>query len=48
MTPRVDHIEGLTFHGRRGAVENTFRYSIDYVLLQPGVDCDAPGLFARN
>lgn len=48
MTPRVDHIDGLTFHGRRGNVENAFRYSIDYVLLQPGEDCAAPSLFTRN
>jgi DUF1365 family protein len=46
---RVDHIAGSTFHGRRGAVENAFTYSIDYVLLdaedpQPRV----PWLFGRN
>ena len=48
MTAQVDHIDGVTFHGRRGAVENAFRYSIDYVLLEPEVDCAAPTLFARN
>lgn len=46
---QVDHIAGSTFHGRRGAVENAFTYSIDYVLLdaedpQP----HAPWLFSRN
>ena len=44
---RVDHIAGETFHGRRGAVENTFRYSIDYVLLDPEAS-EGPGLFSRN
>ncbi|MEM6389153.1 MAG: DUF1365 domain-containing protein, partial [Pseudomonadota bacterium] len=31
----VEHIPGETFHGRKGAVENAFTYSIDYVLLAP-------------
>lgn len=44
---RVDHIAGETFHGRRGAVENSFRYSIDYVLLDADA-AEGPGLFARN
>ena len=29
----IDHIAGETYHGRRGAVKNAFRYSIDYVFL---------------
>ena len=33
MTARIDHIAGQTFHGRKGEVRNTFRYSVDYVLL---------------
>lgn len=44
---QVQHIAGHTYHGRRGAVKNAFRYSIDYVLL----DADAaagPALFGRN
>lgn len=45
---RVEHIEGSTFHGRRGAVENAFRYSIDYVLLDPEAAVSAPALFSRN
>jgi hypothetical protein len=43
----VDYIRGETFHGRRGAVENAFRYGVDYVLF----DADAAtgqGLFSRN
>ncbi|MEM1130918.1 MAG: DUF1365 domain-containing protein [Pseudomonadota bacterium] len=43
----VSHIRGETFHGRRGAVDNAFRYSVDYLLL----DAEAavgPTLFSRN
>ncbi|MEO9823357.1 MAG: DUF1365 domain-containing protein [Paracoccaceae bacterium] len=45
---RVDHIDGLTFHGRKGAVENAFTYSVDYVLIDGERAAQAPGLFARN
>jgi len=45
----VDHIPGHTFHGRRGAVENAFTYSIDYVMLDAEADRpNAPWLFGRN
>jgi DUF1365 family protein len=45
----VDHIAGSTFHGRRGAVENAFTYSIDYVMLDAeAVRPRAPWLFGRN
>ena len=29
----VDLIRGETFHGRKGAVANAFRYTVDYLLL---------------
>jgi hypothetical protein len=48
MTRTVDHISGQTFHGRNGAVENAFRYSIDYVLLDAEVAPQVPWLFSRN
>lgn len=48
MTSKVDHIEGVTYHGRKGAVRNAFRYSVDYVLLDAEADLRTPGLFARN
>ena len=41
------HIPGWTYHGRRGAVKNAFRYSVDYVLVDP----EAPSrsrLLGRN
>ena len=44
----VQHIPAVTFHGRRGAIENAFRYSVDYVLLEPEADVQTLGLFKRN
>jgi uncharacterized protein len=43
----VLHLQGQTFHGRRGAVENRFRYGVDYVLIDPEASA-APSLFSRN
>ena len=48
MTAGVEHIDGLTFHGRKGALDNAFRYSVDYVLLDAEADVRTPLLFARN
>lgn len=44
----LDHIKGQTFHGRRGAVSNAFRYSVDYFLLDPEAPVAGPTLFSRN
>lgn len=44
----IEHIPGQTFHGRRGATKNAFRYSVDYVLLDPERRVRAPWLFGRN
>lgn len=43
----VLHLKGETFHGRKGAVENAFRYHVDYVLLDPET-ARGPWLFGRN
>ncbi|OYU17886.1 MAG: cyclopropane-fatty-acyl-phospholipid synthase, partial [Rhodobacteraceae bacterium PARR1] len=43
----VDLIRGETFHGRKGAVANAFRYTVDYLLLDPD-QSTGPGLFSRN
>ena len=43
----VDHIRGITFHGRKGAVENRFSYGVDYMLLNPETGI-GPALFSRN
>lgn len=44
----VDLIRGHTFHGRKGAVDNAFRYTVDYVMLDAEKPVDGPGLFSRN
>lgn len=44
----IEHIAGHTWHGRKGAVENAFRYSVDYVLLDAERDIKGPSFFARN
>jgi DUF1365 family protein len=44
----VQHLAGHTFHGRKGAVANNFRYSIDYVLLDAEASGPTPALFSRN
>ncbi len=44
---RVEHIRGETFHGRKGAVQNAFRYGVDYLLLDPD-RARGPRLFSRN
>ena len=48
MKAQVDHIAGQTYHGRRGAINNAFRYSVDYVLLNAEADVKTPFLFGRN
>lgn len=45
---QISHIAGLTYHGRKGAVENAFRYGVDYVLFDPSADLRLPKLFSRN
>jgi uncharacterized protein len=42
-----EHIRGVTFHGRKGAVENAFRYGVDYLLIDPESHA-GPALFSRN
>jgi uncharacterized protein len=44
---QVQRIRAETFHGRKGPVKNAFRYSVDYVLLDPD-RISAPRLFGRN
>ncbi len=43
----VERIRAETFHGRKGPVKNAFRYSVDYLLLDPEAS-RGPALFARN
>ncbi len=48
MSTTVDHIAGVTYHGRKGAIENAFRYSVDYMLLDAEAPVTTPSLFTRN
>ena len=43
----VSHIRGETYHGRKGPLANAFRYSVDYVMLEPD-RAVGPRLFSRN
>jgi DUF1365 family protein len=44
---QVQRIPAETFHGRKGPVKNAFRYSVEYVLLDPAA-ARGPWLFSRN
>jgi len=44
----VDLIQAHTWHGRKGALENAFRYSVDYVLFDAEAKVKGPRLFSRN
>jgi DUF1365 family protein len=44
----IDLIRGHTYHGRKGAVSNAFRYSVDYVMLDAEDTVRGPRLFSRN
>ena len=44
---QVQRIRAQTFHGRKGPVKNAFRYSVDYILLDPD-RTKGPRLFSRN
>ncbi|MEM9318603.1 MAG: DUF1365 domain-containing protein [Pseudomonadota bacterium] len=43
-----EHIAGETFHGRRGATRNAFRYRVDYLAIDPEAAPRGPLLFSRN
>jgi len=49
VTVVLDHVAGRTFHGREGAVRNSFSYGIDYVLIDAEVELPRrSALFSRN
>jgi len=49
MTAVLDHVPGQTFHGRRDAPDNAFRYGVDYLILDPEAAYPrTPALFSRN
>lgn len=43
-----DLISGETFHGRRGGIENAFRYRVDYLAIDPEAQSQTPWFFSRN
>ncbi|QFT61346.1 DUF1365 domain-containing protein [Roseivivax sp. THAF30] len=45
---RVEHIQGHTWHGRKGETKNDFRYGIDYVCLDAEAQTEGPRFFSRN
>lgn len=47
MSFAPQHIAGTTTHARRGDIKNAFRYSVDYVLIDPEAR-RGPALFSRN
>lgn len=47
MTHWPEHIAGTTTHARRGKIGNSFRYGVDYVLIDPAAGT-GPRLFSRN
>ena len=47
MTP-VEHLQGHTWHGRKGAIKNVFQYSIDYALINLSASVSGPILFSHN
>ena len=48
MNSSIDHITGVTYHGRKGDIKNAFRYSVDYMLLDAEAEVSGPSLFTRN
>ncbi|MDG1532670.1 MAG: DUF1365 domain-containing protein [Paracoccaceae bacterium] len=44
----AEQIHAVTSHKRRGAISNTFRYGVDYVLIDPENTTKTPILFSRN
>ena len=44
----IDYIKAHTYHGRKGPVENAFRYAIDYVLIDLSFAGSLPLLFSHN
>ncbi len=44
----VSHIAGHTWHGRKGEVQNTFRYGVDFVMLDAEAPVRTGPVFGRN
>ena len=38
----VAHIRGTTWHGRKGDLENSFRYTVDYLMIDLDPNAKSP------
>lgn len=48
MTHGPEQVAAVTTHARRGAIRHSFRYAVDYVLIEPEAEADGPLLFSRD
>lgn len=48
MSHQPEHIAGVTTHKRIGKLSHSFRYGVDYMLIDPEADFARPLLFSRN
>jgi uncharacterized protein len=48
MTHKPEHISGVTTHKRKGEIRHSFRYGVDFVLIDPEAPVTRPGLLSRN
>lgn len=48
MTLAPRHMRGETMHARKDGIRNRFRYSVDYLLIDPGDTRDVAPLYGRN
>ena len=48
MIHRLEQVEAVTTHARRGAIRHSFRYAVDYVLIEPEAETHGALLFSRN
>lgn len=44
----LQHLSGSTYHRRRGETKNTFKYDVDYVLVDLNDKRTGPAFFSRN
>ncbi len=47
MINMMEHIQGQTFHARRGELKNAFKYGVDFVLYDP-LTATPPMLLSQN
>ena len=44
----VEYVDGSTWHGRTGGLENSFEYKVGFVLLNLEEDTKGPAFFSRR